>query len=246
MGLLGRIFIGGLGWALAGPIGGLIGWWLGSRLDDAQEGTGDAYFQRGGRTTQTRSGDFAVALLVLIAKVLKADGRVLRSELNYVKDYFINSFGRTNAQEMMLLLRNLLDQEYYVYEVAAQINRHMKAAEKLELLHLLFGISQADGQVHPEEIKVIEEIAGHLNIPQKDYESIQAMFQKSAKSDYTILEIDPSASDTEVKKAYRNMATRYHPDKVQHLGSDFQKVAEEKFKAINEAYQNIKSERGLN
>ncbi len=245
MGLLGRIFVGGLGWALAGPIGGLIGWWLGSRLDDAQEGLGTASFQRRGSSAETRSGDFAVALLVLIAKVLKADDRVLKSELDYVKNYFIENFGRTNAQEMMILLRNLLEQDYYVYEVAAQINRNMKSAEKLELIHLLFGISQADGTVHPKEVEVINEIAQHLSIAQRDLDAIQAIFMNGRSSPYTLLEIEATATDQEVKKAYRSMATRFHPDKVQHLGTDFQNMAEEKFKAINQAYQSIKAERGL-
>lgn len=243
MGMLGRIFGGGLGWALGGPIGGLIGWYLGSRVDDAQDA--QPQFRTRASSAATRPGDFAVALLVLIAKVLKADGRVVKAELDYVKAFLVRSFGRENAQEMLLLLRNLLDQDYYIYEVAAQINRHMNSAEKLELLHLLFGISQADKAISPEELDVIEEIVRHLSIPRRDYESIKAIFVKDSKGSYTILEIDSDVTDQEVKRAYRSMAAKYHPDKVQHLGPDFQKVAEEKFKAINEAYQEIKAQRGM-
>jgi DnaJ like chaperone protein len=84
-----------------------------------------------------------------------------------------------------------------------------------------------------------------MGINQKDLESIQAMFYKSTNSAYKILEISTSASDDELKKAYRKMAVKYHPDKVQHLGDDFQRMAEEKFKTLNEAYQQIKKERGL-
>jgi DnaJ like chaperone protein len=57
--------------------------------------------------------------------------------------------------------------------------------------------------------------------------------------------VNPSASDSEVKKAYRKMATKYHPDKVAHLGKDLISLAEEKFKAVSDAYQNIKKERGI-
>ena len=71
------------------------------------------------------------------------------------------------------------------------------------------------------------------------------MFYKSTNGAYKILEINASATDDEVKKAYRKMAVKYHPDKVQHLGDDFQKMAEDKFKTLNEAYQQINKERGL-
>ena len=71
------------------------------------------------------------------------------------------------------------------------------------------------------------------------------MFYKDTQSSYTILEIDKSATDIEVKKAFRRMATKYHPDKVSHLGEEFRSIAEEKFKKVNEAYQQVKKERGI-
>ena len=106
-------------------------------------------------------------------------------------------------------------------------------------------ISKVDGLVHQSEIAVIKRIAIYLIISDKDYESIKAMFFKSANNAFKILEIDSSATSNEIKKAYRKMAIKYHPDKVQHLGEDFQKMAEEKFKILNEAYHRIKNERGL-
>lgn len=240
--MLGKMFGAGLGWAFAGPIGGLIGWWLGGQLDSDQSGR-----QGGLRNTsqQTRPGDFAVALLVLVAAVMKADGKVVKSELDYAKQFLIKSFGRDNAQEMLVLLKSLLDQDYFIYEVAGQINRHMNSAEKLQLMHVLFGISQADGQVHTSEVEIIREIGQHLKLSDDDVDAIMAIFIKDNNSYYKLLEVDPSGSDQDVKKAYRSMATRFHPDKVQHLGPEFQVMAEEKFKAINEAYQQIKTDRGM-
>ena len=139
----------------------------------------------------------------------------------------------------------MLDQDYYIYEIANQINSHMNTAEKLQLMHVLFGISQADGQVHASEVEIIQEIGQHLKLNASDVDAIMAIFIKNTNSYYTILEIDPAATDQELKKAYRSMARRFHPDKVQHLGPEFQKMAEDKFKAINEAYQQIKTERGI-
>lgn len=240
--MFGRIFGAGLGWSFAGPIGGLIGWWLGGQFED--QATQQRPFIPPGRP-QTKPGDFAVALLVLLAAVMKADGRVVKSELDYVKTFLVGSFGKENATEMLKLLRSLLDQDYYVYEVADQINRHMNAAEKLQLMHVLVGVSQADGQVQQNEIDIIYEIAGYLRIQGKDVDALLSIQKRDMKSYYKVLEIDPTASDAEVKKAYRSMAARFHPDKVHHLGPDFQQMADEKFKAINTAYQEIKAERGM-
>jgi len=240
--MLGRMFGAGLGWAFAGPIGGLIGWWLGGQMD------GNATMgQTGGDriSQQTRPGDFAIAMLVLLAAVMKADGKVVKAELDYVKRFLVQSFGRDNAQEMLVLLKNLLEQEYYIYEIANQINSHMNTAEKLQLIHVLFGISQADGNVHANEIEIIQEIGRHLKLSTSDVDAIMAIFVKDTNASYKMLEIEPVATDLEIKKAYRSMAARFHPDKVQHLGPEFQKMAEEKFKAINEAYQQIKTERGI-
>lgn len=240
--MLGRMFGAGLGWAFAGPIGGLIGWWLGGQVD----GTPEWGTTAGPRTSQqTRPGDFAIAMLVLVAAVMKADGKVVKAELDYVKQFLIKSFGRDNAQEMLVLLKNLLEQEYYIYEISDQINRHMNTAEKLQLMHVLFGISQADGHVHSSEVEIIQEIGRNLKLNQSDVDAIMAIFIETANAYYKILEIEPSATDQEIKKAYRSMAARFHPDKVQHLGPEFQKMAEDKFKAINEAYQQIKTERGI-
>ena len=240
--MLGRMFGAGLGWAFAGPIGGLIGWWLGGQVDanpNLGQGSGPRISQ------QTRPGDFAIAMLVLVAAVMKADGKVVKAELDYVKQFLIKSFGHENAQEMLVLLKNLLEQDYYIYEIANQINSHMNTAEKLQLMHVLFGISQADGQVHASEVEIIQEIGQHLKLNARDVDAIMAIFVKNTNSYYQILEIDRSASDLEIKKAYRSMAARFHPDKVQHLGPEFQKMAEDKFKAINDAYQQIKTERGI-
>ena len=78
-----------------------------------------------------------------------------------------------------------------------------------------------------------------------DFKSIKAMFVGNTDKSYIILEIQPNATDSEVKKAYRKMAAKYHPDKVSHLGKDLSQMAENKFKAVNDAYQSIKKERGL-
>ncbi len=231
---------GALGWAVGGPIGAMLGFGIGSFIDG-----GRVQYTTGARP-QTQPGDFSASLLVLSAAIMKADGKVLKSELNYVKSFFERQFGPTVAQEQMLVLRDILKKNIDVSAVCQQIRHYMDPSSRLQLLHYLFGIAQADSHVDPREIKIIERIAKELGVREADYNSIAAMFGTATNKDYDILEISPEASDEEVKKAYRKMAVKYHPDKVSHLGEEVQKAAKEKFQAVQEAYDNIKRNRGMN
>lgn len=186
-----------------------------------------------------------MSLLVLIAAVMKIDGKVLKSELDYVKKFMVTNFGEPSAQDAVKLLRDLLKQTIPVNEVCRQIKNNMNYSARLQLLHFLFGIAQADGRIDEGENRLIENISNEMGINSSDFKSIQAMFIRDIDSDYKILEIEPSASDDELKKAYRRMAMKYHPDKVSPLGEDIQKGAKEKFQKVSEAYENIKKERKI-
>jgi DnaJ like chaperone protein len=231
---------GSIGWSLGGPIGAILAYSLASMANGNSQTYRQAY-----QNKSTQPGDFGAALLILFAAVMKADGVQSKSELEYIKKFFINQFGKAHTQERMHLFKEILKQDYSTAQVCAQIKSNMDHATRLQLLHILFGLSQADSHVHPDEVKVINTISRYLGISQKDLDSIQAMFFKSTSAAYKVLEIKAEASDDEVKKAYRKMAVKYHPDKVQHLGDDFQKMAEEKFKKLNDAYQQVKKERGI-
>ncbi|MDD4373125.1 MAG: TerB family tellurite resistance protein [Bacteroidales bacterium] len=229
---------GGLGWAFGGPIGGILGFAFGKMFEDMQTGT-YTYPER------TLEGDFKISLLVLSAAVMKADGNVRKSELDYVKRFFISNFGQSSAEESILMLREILKQDINIQEVSRQIEQFMDYSSRLQLLHYLFGIAQADGQLPPKEVNTISTIAAYLGIGLSDFDAIKAMFVKDSNSAYKILEIQPEASDTEVKKAYHEMARKFHPDKVNHLGEDVRKAAEAKFKEVTAAYEHIKKERKL-
>ena len=233
----------GLGWALGGPIGGILGLAVGSIFDT---GTNVVTGHERGTRTQTLRGDYAASLLVLTAAVMKADGRVMKSELDYVKRYFVTRFGSATANEAVVMLRDILKQEIPLRDVANQLGQRLDYALRLEMLHFLYGIASADGSVSEQEIQIIQNIAGYMSVTDSDYQSISAMFVSQTDSAYKILEIEPTSSDEDVKKAYRSMAMKYHPDKVSHLGEDFKKVAHEKFRKVQAAYDQIKKERGIN
>jgi len=252
-------WIGGvLGWAVGGVIGGIIGFAFGSLFDNAMSGqyainsdqTDTKERSNYGRGQvghpQTQAGDFGVSLLLLSAAVMKSDHQIVKSELDYVKVFLKRQFGQAKAENYILMLRELLKKEFNLQEVCSQIKMYMDLASRLQLMHYLFGLAQSDGNVHPDEIQTIRSIAGWLGISAVDLDSIQAMFVKNTESAYKILGVTPEVSDEEIKKAYKKMAVKYHPDKVSHLGEDVQKAANEKFKEVNNAYEHIKKERNLN
>lgn len=239
---------GGLGWALGGPIGGILGFVFGAMFDGMQSGEfeyGRGAAQRMNTGGRTQAGDFSASLIILSASVMKADGKVLKSELDYVKNFLVKQFGEEIARQNILVLREVLKQQIRIDEVAGQIKQYMDYSSRLQLLHFLFGISRADGHVHSEEVNTIENISRYLGISSVDFNSIRAMFYKDVNSAYQILEVSPDASDEELKKAYRKMAVKYHPDKVSHLGADIQKAANEKFQELNAAWEQVKKERGI-
>ena len=228
-GILGFTFGGGI-------FGGIIGYAIGSLLEKKVKTE-----YRGGE----QQGDFMMGLLILTAAVMKADGKVMRSELNFVKEYFTKNFGNDNLQNRLDILRQLLDKNIDVYQTCEKIRISFPYATKLQLLHYLFGIAVADNDCTKAEKDLIERIANLIGLSQADYKSIEAMYFQVTDSAYVILQIERNATDEEVKRAYKRMCIKYHPDKVAHLGEEAQKAANEKFQEINNAYEQIKKERNL-
>jgi DnaJ like chaperone protein len=254
---------GALGWSFGGPIGAIIGLAIGSLIDSTTEQggflLGDGPTTRtqpqgryrkvpnykGQRRPQTQSGDFEVSLLILASVVIKADGIQDKKELDFVRQQFVNMYGKDRANHAFRLFKNISQQQIPTRQVCLQIKQMMDHASRLQLVHFLFGIAKADGMVTEVEVNQIHTICGYLGISSRDYESIKAMFYDSSDNAYKILEISKSASVEEIKKAYRKMAKKYHPDKVVHLGKEHQEGAEEKFRQVQKAYEQLQKERGF-
>ena len=185
-------------------------------------------------------------LMALSAAVMKADGKVLKSELNFVKNFLSQQFGpQFNNQHLQVLKKFLDSGNIPLQQICRDIQLRMQPAVRVQLLHYLFGIAKADGDVSQSEINVINNIAGMLGVPAADFESVKNMFYRNVDSDYKVLGVEPSATDEEVKKAYRKMAIKFHPDKVAQMGEEYQKGAKEKFQKIQESYEAIKKRRGM-
>jgi DnaJ like chaperone protein len=237
----------GLGWSFGGPIGALLGYMIGNVVDGFTKKDLQDFEQHANHHSKTtHSGDFEISLLVLSSFVIKADGKIDPRELDFVRAYFVKMYGKDRANHAFRLFKGIIqNKDISVRQISLQIRQQMQHASRLQLMHYLFALAKADEVVTPDELDMLQKISGYLNINSYDFESIKAMFYKDSESAYKILEIEKEATEKELKAAYRKMVKKHHPDKVKHLGEEHLKGAEEKFLKIQEAYEQIKKERGL-
>lgn len=225
--------------------GAILGFIIGSFIDNM-------YGRRRFRPTfsagdsKVSPGDFELNLLSLASLVIKADGNVSQSELDYVRAYFVQAYGKERANATFRTFNEVIkNREISAERIGLYLQQRTRYEVRLQIIHFLFSIAKADGHVSNAELNMLYEISSYLNIMKRDFESIKAMFFKSVDNSYTILEIEKSATDAEVKKAFRTMAKKYHPDKLQHMDEAYRKGAEEKFRKVQEAYEHIQKERGI-
>jgi DnaJ like chaperone protein len=235
---LGKWIAGALGWAMLGPIGGILGYYFTSRIEKLSEAAAEY------EGNQAQRNSFLMSLLVLSAAVIKADGKTTSEELATLRGFFAKNFGAHAADEAEEIVKELIQKDFNLYDVCGQVRSCMNHSQRLQLFHFLVALGACDG-LQNKEVDTLETIANYIGLSKSESDSIFAIFRPNNESNYKILEIDPSATDEEVKKAYRKMAVKYHPDKVATLGEDVQKAAEEKFKAVAQAYDAICKERGI-
>ncbi|EDM45454.1 DnaJ domain protein [unidentified eubacterium SCB49] len=203
-------------------------------------------YQQQNSSSQVSPADFELNLLSLSSFVIKADGKVSQSELDYVRQYFVQAYGKDRANATFKVFNEVIKKrDVSAQRIAMHLRARTRYESRLQILHFLFSIANADGQVTSSEVNVIQQIAGYLSIQSADFSSIKAMFFKKPDSAYKILEVEKTATDAEIKKAYRTMAKKYHPDKLVHMDEAYQKGAKEKFLKVQEAYDQLQKERGF-
>ena len=212
--------------------GAFIGFFIGSFLSP--------------KVQKISSKDFEINLLALASLVIKADGKVTQNELDFVRRYFITAYGKNRANEVFKIFnQNVKNKGISESKISRLFNLALNYESRLQVIHFLFGIAKADGNISELEIKKLLEFSNLFKLSYADFLSIKAMFIQETDNAYKILELDKTATNDQIKKSYRELAKKHHPDKVQHLGDAYVKAAQDKFQQIQKAYQNIKNERGF-
>lgn len=267
-------WIGGiLGWMCGGPLGALAGLVIGALFDygldsvntpDNSGTYGNAsgarepfetdrdYRQRA--TADGQRNSFLFALLVLASYIIKADGKVMHSEMEFVRRFLRNNFGEAAVVQGDAILRRLFDEQKRqgsynfkntVADCCRQIADNMDYPQRLQLLNFLVLISQADGSVPAEEVAALRECATWMRMAASDVDSMLNLKSDSLDDAYKVLGVSPSASDAEVRRAYLQLVKKHHPDRVEALGEDIRRAAEKKLQEINEAKDRVYKARGL-
>ncbi|MGB1113758.1 MAG: TerB family tellurite resistance protein [Flavobacteriaceae bacterium] len=223
--------------------GALLGFFIGGIVERFFYSSGSWSQQR---VQTNRPAAFQLNLLALAATVIKADGAVKKQELQFVRNFFITNYGPQNANSIFERFNAEVKKEKQnIPELTRIFNQSTLYETRLQILHFLFGVANADGSISQPELSKVEQIAAALGIRPHDLESIKAMFIKATDSAFKILDIPQTATNEEVKKAYRAMAKKYHPDKLQSKDPALVKGAQEKFQKVQEAYEAIQKERGI-
>ena len=241
-----------IGFAYRGFLGAVAGYVIGMLIDNLffnksdGQASGRSRSPFGGGQQTVTPGDFELNLLSLCSIVIKADGQVSQREMDYVRQYFVQAYGKERANATFRTFNDVVKKrEINAQRICAYLVQRTRREVRLQIVHFLFGIAQADGNVSTAEVNQISSIAGYLGLSRNEFEGLKAMFFKNSDSAYKILEIEKTASDAEVKKAYRDMVKKYHPDKLQHMDEAYRAGAEEKFRNVQDAYETIQKERGL-
>ena len=238
---------GGLGWALGewfafgGPLGGVIGFIIGTVIDSFE-----IKFSRKKKKSQSL-GIFSTNLLMLIAAVMKVERPVAKAKVDMVKIFLKQNFGEKVDTEAFQQLRNILRQNIPLDDVCTQIRNNIDYSSRLQLTHFFYNLASSDGRITDAEQSILNIISRGMKVPTGDKYSVGTT---NVKEDllldaYKTLGVHLSTNAIDIKKAYRSLATKYHPDKVAFLGEEKKKSANDKFQQLTQAYEIIKKNRNF-
>ncbi len=235
--------------------GALMGYLIGSALvslfDGAPSTMDGTYSQY--QSKSPREG-FLYSLMILSAHIIQADGKIMHSEMEYMRRFLRQNFGEDTMRQGEKILKscfNLRKQkgenvwQSQLLDACEKISRTMPSEHRLQLISFLAEVAKVDGKVEKVELDALRQIASALGLSPEVVDQMFALGGQSLEDAYKVLGISPDATDDEVRKAYRKMVVQYHPDKVEMLGDDVKEAATRKIQEINEAKERIYQARNM-
>jgi DnaJ like chaperone protein len=243
MSWFGKVVGGTLGFSIAGPLGAVIGGVIGNQFDKK---IGDSTQKLDDH--EEKQMVFFVSVFSMLAKIAGADGKFLSSEKKVI-DEFMNKnlkLDKESRQFAIDVFNKAGSKNTSFEEYAEQFYSYFKDEKDmlLSMVDLMVNLAASDDEYHHREEKFIKKACNIFKISEHEYESIEAQYIAGAGLEkyYKILDLSPDAEFSKVKKRYRSMAKDYHPDNIigKGLPEEFVDFAEEKFKKIQNAYEEIK------
>ncbi len=231
-------FIGALlGYMVLRFPGALIGYFIGRMLG----GTTVKTFYRSNKSAPL---NFGLNLITLASAVIKADGKVEQKELDYVRQFFIRNYGQARAQDLFKQFNQEINKANVdLRRICQEFSQYTSYATREQIIYFLIDLAKADGYITDSEIQKLSEISGYLRI--QNWQRLRALFEESSDQAYKVLGVSKDVEVAEIKKAYRDMVKKYHPDKVITDDAALKAGAEEKFKQVQKAYETIQKERNF-
>ncbi|MEO1193464.1 MAG: TerB family tellurite resistance protein [Pseudomonadota bacterium] len=258
MSIWGKVLGGAAGFAVGGPIGALLGGIAGHAVDsmrsdikrlkppDPEHADPGGFHAQMPGGESTRQVAFTVGVIVLGAKMAKADGQVTPDEVRAFKEVFhVPPEEEKNVGRLFnLARRDARGFEPYAKQLGRLFADQPVVLERL--LDALFHIAQADGEVSPPELAYLEQVAQLFGLNRDSWGRAKAANMNAAENPYTILGVDPKASDEEIKARHRELVREHHPDRLiaQGMPEEMVQVANEQLARINSAYDEVRRLRG--
>lgn len=251
-----------IGGALGGGVlGAIAGFALGSIYDIiADNNNGDEHagaFTADEQTRRKQEGErngFLFSLMVLAAHIIQADNKIMHSEMEFVRQFLRRNFGEEAVRQGEAILLRLFDYRKrsteavwntQIREACAEMRYAMPEEHRMQLLAFLMDIAKADGRVDNVEITELRNVAAGLGLSPDVFDRMFALGGDTIDDAYKVLGLSPEATDEEVRRAYRNLVRKHHPDRVATLGDDVKEAAKKKMQEINDAKERIYKARGL-
>ena len=259
MSWFGKIVGGTLGLFVGGPIGAIGGAALGHYMFDRGEGQ-DAGFGWGEQvgagqrqrvsTREQAQAAYFVALFSMLGKLAKADGTVTEAEGRAFKSMLSQMPLNHEQRQFAINIYNEAKRSpYSIEDFAHQFSQITAGRAEIhtQMIDMLYQIAAVDQHLHENEEAAIRSVSRILGLSDSQVDGIKAKYFQDTGSHYEVLGISPSASDEDVRKAYRELAREYHPDTVVSKGlpEEFVNFAKKRFQEIQASYEAIKQERNM-